>query len=520
MTNALELAERCYSLKAYAGEYEIRRVPACSNSTERFGSGAATGEESALMGLPMTCSKTVFLALATALLTACGQEGDPDADARAEPGKVAAEEQRPGDPAKGYDALLNRAAVTCGLPVSAYRKSVGEIDPRLLLPDRTGLNAELPYSLTAHTSASGVELVTSNCLSCHAASLNGELVIGLGNEFLDFTRDPIVSVESAGAYVKGKAEAAEWRKWADRIDAIAPYMMTDTLGVNPAGNLTLALIAHRDPTTLTWSKEPLMEPPPENPLPVSVPPWWNMGKKNAAFYNAEGRGDQVRFMMLASTTCTDTVEEAKAIDAWLADVRAYLATLEPPAYPYAVDKNLAGQGSKLFSKNCKRCHGTYGDDERYPNKVVALEDVGTDSALAQDAYSKADRFIRWFHDSFYGELSRVEPALGYIAPPLDGVWATAPYLHNGSVPTLAALMDTSIRPKYWRFAAQEPDYDSKALGWTFSEVAYGKDGAMGWDERNRIYDTSRRGYSNEGHDFGDEFSQSERAAMLEYLKTL
>jgi mono/diheme cytochrome c family protein len=465
-------------------------------------------------------SDKVIVALAVALLAGCGQDGDRDAVSKSEPGKVAAEEQRPGDPAKGYDALLNRASVTCGLPVSAYRKSVGKVDPNLLLPDRTGLNAELPYSLTAHLSASGVELVTSNCLSCHAAPLNGELVIGLGNEFLDFTKDPIVSVESAGAYVNGEAEAAEWRKWADRVDAVAPYMMTDTLGANPANNLTLALFAHRDPKTLAWSDDLILEPPPEQPLPVSVPPWWNMRKKHASFYNAEGRGDQARFMMLASATCTDTVEEAAAMDSWFTDVRAYLTTLEPPAYPYPVDGDLAVKGRKLYLKNCKRCHGTYGEDWAYPNKVIGLEDVGTDPALAQGGYNDADRFIRWFEQSFYGELARAEPALGYIAPPLDGVWATAPYLHNGSVPTLAALLETTSRPKYWRFAGEEPDYDQQALGWTFNVVAYGKEGAMGWDERNRIYDTTLRGYSNRGHDFGDELTQAERAALLEYLKTL
>ena len=381
-------------------------------------------------------------ALAALLVVSCGQEGEEGAPAKSEPGKVAAEEQRPGDPAKGYDALLNRAVVTCGLPLSAFRKSVGEIDPKHLLPGRTGLNAELPYSLTAHSSASGVELVTSNCLSCHAAPLNGEMIIGLGNEFLDFTADPIVSVESAGAFVKSEDEAVQWRTWADRIDAISPYMTTDTLGVNPANNLTFALIAHRDPKTLAWSDKALMEPPPEQPLPVSVPPWWNMRKKHAGFYNAEGRGDQVRFMMLASTTCTDSVEEAAAIDAWFVNVRAYLLTLDPPPYPYGVDRDLAGRGEGLFNKNCKRCHGTYGKDWTYPNKVVGLEDLGTDPALAQGAYNDADRFIRWFEQSFYGELSRIEPALGYIAPPLDGVWSTAPYLHNGSVPTLAALLET------------------------------------------------------------------------------
>ncbi|MCG6861079.1 MAG: c-type cytochrome [Chromatiaceae bacterium] len=458
--------------------------------------------------------------LAAVLLTGCGQDGEPDAITKAQPGKVAAEPQRTGDPERGRDALLNRAVVTCGLPVSAYRKSIREIDPKLMLPTRTGLNAQLPYSLTAHTSASGVELVTSNCLSCHAALLNGELVIGLGNEFLNLTEDPIVSVESAGAYVEGEAEAKEWRKWADRIDAIAPYIITDTVGVNSAGNLTFALFAHRDPVTLAWSEEPILAPPPEKPLPVSVPPWWNTRKKHASFYNAEGRGDQVRFMMLASTTCTDTVQEAAAIDAWFVDVRAYILTLEPPAYPYEVELALAERGEKLFRKNCRRCHGTYGADELYPNRVVALEDVGTDPFLARDAFEESDRFIRWFNRSFYGETSRVEPALGYIAPPLNGIWATAPYLHNGSVPSLAALMDTSSRPKYWRFAAEKPDYNVQAIGWDFDELAHGKEGAMGWDERNRIYDTTLRGYSNQGHDFGDELTSKERRALLEYLKTL
>ncbi|MEA3278591.1 MAG: c-type cytochrome [Pseudomonadota bacterium] len=453
-------------------------------------------------------------------LSGCGEDAEQEDVPKSKLGKVSAEPQRPGDPQAGHDALLNRAVVTCGLPYSAYEASAGDPDPKLLIAGRTGRNAALPYSLTAFTSPSGVELVTANCLGCHAATFNGEMVIGLGNEFLDFTSDPVVAVESAGAYVNGEAEAAEWRRWADRIGAIAPYMMTNTVGVNPANNLTLALLAHRDPETLAWSDAPLLDPPPERPLPVSVPPWWNVGKKHAMFYNAEGRGDHVRFMMLSSTTCTDTVEEATAIDDWFTDVRAYLAALEPPDYPFAVDHALTEQGRKLFEANCKRCHGIYGEDPRYPNRVVGLEKVGTDPALAEVAYKDADRFIRWYNRSFYGETSRVAPALGYVAPPLDAVWATAPYLHNGSVPTLEALLDTSKRPRYWRFASDRPAFDEKALGWAYVQSPHGKDGAMSWDERYRIYDTSLMGYSNEGHTFGDELSDAERAALLEYLKTL
>jgi hypothetical protein len=140
--------------------------------------------------------------------------------------------------------------------------------------------------------------------------------------------------------------------------------------------------------------------------------------------------------------------------------------------------------------------------------------------LAEGLYRDSDRFLRWFARSFYGQRGRAVPSLGYIAPPLDGVWATAPYLHNGAIPTLAALLDTEQRPDYWRFAADRPDYDPQAVGWDHLALDHGKTGAMSWDERDRIYDTSLPGYSNQGHDFGDDLHDQERLALIEYLKTL
>lgn len=439
---------------------------------------------------------------------------------KAEPGPIPATAQRQGDPEAGRDALLNRAVVTCGLPYQAYVASTGAPAPAYELEGRSGRNASLPYNLTALTSGSGIELVTSNCLGCHAAPLNGELVVGLGNAFLDFTGDPVMAVEGAGAYVEDGAAAVEWQKWADRIGAIAPWSMTDTIGANPAQAITLALMAHRDPETLAWSDEPLLPLPPTEVLPASVPPLWNVGKKHAMFYNGEGRGDHVGYMMLASTTCTDSVDEAREIDAWFKDVRAYLASLEPPAYPYPVDAALAAEGERLFRAECTECHGRYGERERYPNALIALDEVGTDPAMAETAYRHADRFARWFNRSFYGRNASAEPGLGYVAPPLDGIWATAPYLHNGSVPTLAALLDTTQRPRYWRFERAKPDYDPDALGWRFETLDAGREQFASLDEQKWVYDTSRRGYGNQGHDFGDLLTDDERRALLEYLKTL
>jgi mono/diheme cytochrome c family protein len=477
--------------------------------------------------LPVRC---LLCALLAAPLTGCdsgdGASSGPSGPvSKADPGPVAAALQRPGDPAKGYDALMNRAVVSCGLPYRAYRKATASRRPApgLSPPGRTGRNAELPYQLTAHRSISGVELVTSNCLVCHAAPLNGGLVIGLGNAFLDMTRDPLVGVESARAFVSGKAESAEWRRWADRIGAISGYVMTDTVGVNSANNLALVLMAHRDPRSLAWSDRPLIQPPPERPLPVAVPPWWNLGKKHALFANGEGRGDHARFMTLGSALCTDSVDEARAIDRWMVDVRAYLATLAPPKYPYAIGRALADRGHSIFQDHCKRCHGSYGEETSYPNRVIALGKVETDPELARARFADADRFRAWLQQSFYGELSWTAPVLGYIAPPLDGVWATAPYLHNESIPTLADLLESPRRPAYWQFERTRegrPIYDRERVGWTYRTLTQGKSAAMSWDERNRIYDTTGKGYGNGGHTFGDGLSAERRRALIEYLKTL
>ena len=140
-----------------------------------------------------------------------------------------------------------------------------------------------------------------------------------------------------------------------------------------------------------------------------------------------------------------------------------------------------------------------------------------------DPHSRcAAPFVAWFKDSFFGEMARLDPQQGYVAPPLDGIWATAPYLHNGSIPTIAALLDSSIRPTYWTrsFESTRAAYDDKALGWKFVNLGHGKDGEKTASRKASIYDTTKLGYSNAGHTFGDALGADDRAAVIEYLKTL
>jgi len=88
------------------------------------------------------------------------------------------------------------------------------------------------------------------------------------------------------------------------------------------------------------------------------------------------------------------------------------------------------------------------------------------------------------------------------------------------VPTIDALLDSRKRPTYWIRSFDSRDYDPDALGWRYRELDHGKAGATSEHERKRIYDTTLYGYSNAGHTFGDELTDDERRALIEYIKTL
>ncbi|MGF1551037.1 MAG: c-type cytochrome [Paracoccaceae bacterium] len=460
------------------------------------------------------------LVLGALALGAC----DDTPSFRSETGPVPAAEQRPGDPEAGYRALVNEPYVSCGIPYDAYARAsgyaAGEV-PDASVPGREGRNAELPYALTSHVNEDGVEIVSSNCLTCHASEIDGEVVVGLGNEFADFTGDPRRVAMQSGSYVRGEAETAAWSHWADRIEGIAPYIRTATVGVNPATNLTWALMAHRDPETLEWSETPLIEPPQAEPLPVSVPPWWGMRHKDAMFYTTIGRGDHSKFMLLASMLCIESYDEVEAVQAYADDIRAYIASLEAPAYPHAIDRGLAAEGAALYADGCASCHGTYGEDASYPDRVYPLDEIGTDPTYATWATDGSrDRFYEWITRSPYGTAQNAAPAPGYIAPPLDGVWATAPYLHNGSVPSLAALLSPEDRPTYWRHRRSPKVYDREAVGWAYDALDHGQADEPDAEARRLIYDTTRLGYGNQGHVYGAELGERGRAALIEYLKTL
>jgi cytochrome c5 len=195
--------------------------------------------------------------------------------------------------------------------------------------------------------------------------------------------------------------------------------------------------------------------------------------------------------------------------------------LPPPPYPFDVDRHAAQRGQVLYESHCLSCHHP-GNATIYPTAEVrtdpnrarvwtpgsqallisSLRGACSDAAACRnaDGTALADRQI-------------VRPTGGYMALPLSGIWARAPYLHNGSVPTLSALL-TGDRPRtFWR---GNVTYDQVRVGFS-------------WDQPGAsaiLFDTTLAGASNAGHDtpeygaIGWAQDPSGLADLLEYLKTL
>lgn len=190
-------------------------------------------------------------------------------------------------------------------------------------------------------------------------------------------------------------------------------------------------------------------------------------------------------------------------------VIAFIRTVRPPEFPFEVDPELASRGEALFGQHCAGCHARGG---ARTGSVIPLGEIGTDS---HRAFMWGDKDAKAYNDAFaeypwgFTEFQNVD---GYVAIPLDAVWFRAPYLHNGSVPTLAALLDPpEKRPK--QFYRGYDVYNPLGVGFV-STV----DIDPLSEQRFFLYDTGQAGNSNAGHVYGTTLTSEQKRALIEYLK--
>jgi mono/diheme cytochrome c family protein len=282
--------------------------------------------------------------------------------------------------------------------------------------------------------------------------------------------------------------------------------------------MSVVLLSFRNPDL---SRRTFPVPMGSNLPELDAPPWWVLKHKTRMYYDGRTPAASARANM-QFLLAEKSLAEFQELEPTFRDIQAYLLSIEPPKYPFPIDAARADRGRVVFEKTCSRCHGTYGATVSYPGKIVPLEVVGTDPARIR---GMADRAVAHYNASWFAEIHPVQTdeELGYQAPPLDGIWASAPYLHNGSVPTLDALLNSPTRPgRFTRPPSTDFEhYDPQKVGWKFEEVADPPTEAKrSTHAAHFVYDTSRYGLGNGGHTFGDKLAEDDRADLIEYLKTL
>jgi len=203
--------------------------------------------------------------------------------------------------------------------------------------------------------------------------------------------------------------------------------------------------------------------------------------------------------------------------------------LQPPVWPSDVlgpiDQAKAQSGEAIFKEKCEGCHQdqlyALGDVETDPMRANSFgQPVGDKPFPAAVAPILMGLKKRAFEDDGISPADQagmdanpvVWRAPGkYMARKLHGIWATAPYLHNGSVPTLYHMLHPDQRPA--QFAVGNREYDPAKVG--YQSDSAGANGNV-W-----VYDTTKPGNSNIGHSgaqFGTILAEDQKAALLEYLK--
>jgi processive rubber oxygenase RoxA-like protein len=239
-------------------------------------------------------------------------------------------------------------------------------------------------------------------------------------------------------------------------------------------------------------------------------------------------------------------------------IEEWLTTLPSPSFPGAIDKKLSKEGSEIYQERCQSCHAIVNrlnTPVPTPVKMIAADEIGTDpvheesfrtrlllmsqfagrltfanprepwNRFAQEAFAKDATInvtlgaflfskppkLPMVIDAFKGLIKGLPDQTElakYKARPLNGAWATSPYLHNGSVLTLWQLLLPPTKRKE-TFCIGNARFDVKEIGYL--------DDCSG---RYFVFDTRVDGNRRNGHTYGTDLDDPKKKALLEYLKTL
>jgi len=248
---------------------------------------------------------------------------------------------------------------------------------------------------------------------------------------------------------------------------------------------------------------------------ADFPSLWNQKPREGMHLHWDGDNDSVAERNLSAGLGAGitpvTVDHAS-----FQRVRDWIWTLPAPSYPFSIDRTLAARGQMVYQQECLNCHADHRFREGVKSGmrvglVEPIDRIATDRHRL-DSYTSvfAANQFSLFPASEY-RFQHFRKTDGYANQPLDGIWARAPYLHNGSVPTLRDLLEPVDRRPATFFRGYDV-FDQMKVGFV-SDVAAA-------DGRTYFrYDTSIPGNSNSGHLYGLSLPDEDKRAVVEYLKT-
>jgi hypothetical protein len=287
---------------------------------------------------------------------------------------------------------------------------------------------------------------------------------------------------------------------------------------------------------------------------------WSLATRKGQRLHWDGMQSSIREVLLTSAVGDGATLKSLELPA-LSRLESWLMNVKPPAYPGKIDPTLSSRGKAVFARVCNDCHGEGG---HLTGKTVPITDIGTDPERhhlwTQDAARRYNAYADGYAFDFKAWVGTDGPNDGYSTGPLTGLWLRAPYLHNGSVPSLEDLLSepyqgdlpeevVSLPRTLGELSARELRTRTAELSKVEEHVrkarAAGRRPAMffrGYDVLDQervgfvsdrgnaaeetqpfVFDTRLKGNGHGGHTgarYGTTLPDDEKTALIEYLKTL
>lgn len=241
---------------------------------------------------------------------------------------------------------------------------------------------------------------------------------------------------------------------------------------------------------------------------ADLPSLWNQRVREGMWLHWDGNNNSVdernRSAGIGAGATVDSLDDVS-----LKRVRDWILDFGPPGFPPdKLDVSRAEAGRTIFQAQCAACHAVNGPGV---GQVVPIAEIGTDPERLNSFTPELAEKMNTLGTGKPWRFSHFRKTDGYASMPLDGLWLRAPYLHNGSVPTLRDLLKPpEERPKVFYRGYDVLDYANVGF------VSSGPE-AERWGVK---HDTSVRGNGNGGHLYGVDLSPAEIERLLEFLKTL